>query len=91
MAIFVLFNNKRITILIFLNPFLKYSARILPVHRSSADGVDDVFLGSDSQELDEPPQFSKTGMFAVGNLQEADLTSGDNLEVDQTLHRTFST
>ena len=76
--------------LFFLNPLSKYFARILPVNWSSADGVNDVILGPDSQELDEPSQFSVTGVFAVWNLQKADLTSGGDTEVDQTVHCTFS-
>ena len=76
--------------LFFLNPLSKYFARILPVNWSSADGVNDVILGPDSQELDEPSQFSVTGVFAVWNLQKADLASGGDPEVDQTVHCTFS-
>ena len=76
--------------LFFLNPLSKYSACVLSVYRSSADGVNDVLLGSDSQELDEPSQFSVAGMFTVWNLQKADLTSSDDLEVDQTFHSTLS-
>ena len=66
------------------NPALAYFPDHLSPAAVPADGVDDVFLRLEAEKLDKSLQLSKAAVFTVGDLQETDLTFGDDVNTEQT-------
>ena len=67
-----------------VSPALAYFPDHLSLAAVPADGVDDVFLRLEAEKLDKSLQLSKAAVFTVGDLQETDLTSGDDVNTEQT-------